>query len=54
MSLASKKKSKEDKSYELLLENQVEFVQSSILAGIQDTKKRKKEASESMSESEIE
>lgn len=32
------KKTKEDKQYELLLENQVEFIQSSILAGISEAK----------------
>jgi len=35
------KKSKEDKQYELLLDNQVEFIQSSILAGITDSKASK-------------
>jgi hypothetical protein len=53
------KKTKEDKQYELLLENQVEFIQSSILAGISDAKasklkkklKVKKSKSDSSSES---
>ena len=35
------KKSKEDKNYELLLDNQVDFIQSTILAGIQDDKSKK-------------
>ena len=36
------KKSKEEKNYELLLDNQVEFIQSQIMGGIQDTKEKKK------------
>jgi hypothetical protein len=35
------KKTKEEKQYELLLDNQVEFIQSSILAGISDSKASK-------------
>jgi hypothetical protein len=33
--------SKEQKNYDLLLENQVDFIQSSILAGIQNDKTKK-------------
>lgn len=58
----SVKKTVEQKKYELLIENQVDFIQSSIIAGIQDAgklkeklskKKKRKEDELSSSDSDI-